>query len=192
MSDHTPAVDRGLSEAQEREAFNDWADSQDLHDVEDRSGALVGWLGRSAIAASAPSQAEPIDMVLHCPKCGLQHVDAPEDADCDGEVAHTHGWSNPPHRSHLCHSCGCIWRPADVTTNGVAAIQTKGKADTWEASQEQAGERVEDVALMREALSVIAGGDGCPIEIAQQTLDMIAAPPPPPQPSPQEIINQVR
>lgn len=36
---------------------------------------------------------------------------------------------------------------------------------------------------MREALSVIAGGDGCPIEIAQQTLDMIAAPPPPAQPS---------
>src|SRR5574340_600312 len=24
------------------------------------------------------------------------------------------GWDNPPHRSHLCHGCGHIWRPADV------------------------------------------------------------------------------
>ena len=39
-------------------------------------------------------------------------------------------WNNPPHRSHLCHSCGHIWRPADVPTNGVAAIKTKGSADS--------------------------------------------------------------
>lgn len=34
------------------------------------------------------------------------------------------------HRSHLCHGCGHIWRPADVPTNGVAAVKTKGKADS--------------------------------------------------------------
>ncbi len=35
-----------------------------------------------------------------------------------------------PHRSHLCHGCGHIWRPADVPTNGVVATKTKGKADS--------------------------------------------------------------
>lgn len=67
----------------------------------------------------------PIDMVLHCPVCGVQHIDAPEAA------GHSpHGWHNPPHRSHLCHSCGYVWRPADVPTNGVLELKTKGKADS--------------------------------------------------------------
>ena len=67
-----------------------------------------------------------VDMVLHCPACHAQHVDAPG-ADFDG---YDHHWDNPPHRSHLCHSCGHIWRPADVCTNGVAAINTRGKNDS--------------------------------------------------------------
>lgn len=65
----------------------------------------------------------PIDMLLWCPACHTQHVDEPDER--------TEGWVNPPHRSHLCHHCGTIWRPADVPTNGVAAISTRGKADTW-------------------------------------------------------------
>lgn len=73
----------------------------------------------------------PIDMILHCPVCHTQHIDAPgtliTDDSGDGEYL----WTNPPHRSHLCHGCGCIWRPADVPTNGVKAITTRGKADTW-------------------------------------------------------------
>lgn len=63
---------------------------------------------------------KPIDMIIHCGQCGHQHVDAP-----DGE------WTNPPHRSHLCAACGAIWRVADVPTNGVARIATRGSADTW-------------------------------------------------------------
>lgn len=77
----------------------------------------------------------PIDMVLHCPACGAQHIDAPESPgeytlrgyDPLGAVALA--WTNPPHRSHLCHGCGHIWRPADVPTNGVAAVKTRGKND---------------------------------------------------------------
>jgi len=65
---------------------------------------------------------KPIDMVLHCPACGMQHVDAPDER--------TPGWVNEPHRSHLCHDCGHVWRPSDVPTNGVAAVKTKGKADS--------------------------------------------------------------
>jgi len=74
----------------------------------------------------------PIDMVLHCPKCGKQHIDAPEwvDDPHDIEQGQMRVWDNPPHRSHLCHGCGHVWRPADVPTNGVAAVKTRGKADS--------------------------------------------------------------
>lgn len=63
-----------------------------------------------------------LDVVLHCPACGTQHVDAP-----DPEK----GWTDPAHRSHLCASCGCVWRAADVPTRGVAAPTTRGGEDTW-------------------------------------------------------------
>lgn len=62
----------------------------------------------------------PIPMVLHCPSCGSQHIDAP-----------TPEWPNPPHRSHLCGTCGCIWRPADVPTVGVERVETRSTCDNW-------------------------------------------------------------
>lgn len=80
----------------------------------------------------------PIDMILYCPNCGVQHVDA---ADADNEQtiqpAGADVWTNPPHRSHLCDDCGIIWRPADVPTNGVAEIKTHGHHDTWPAHNEE-------------------------------------------------------
>lgn len=63
----------------------------------------------------------PVPMLLFCPGCGLQHIDAPDER--------TPGWTNPPHRSHLCHGCGYIWRPCDRPTDGVAALTTKGPKD---------------------------------------------------------------
>jgi len=62
----------------------------------------------------------PIDMILFCPKCHKQHLDAPNT---------DKNWTNPPHRSHECQFCGYIWRPADVATNGVTAIATRGERD---------------------------------------------------------------
>lgn len=62
----------------------------------------------------------PLDMVLFCPACGLQHVDEPTPGK----------WDNPPHRSHLCAGCGHIWRPADFPTNGVTEIATRGQYDS--------------------------------------------------------------
>jgi predicted RNA-binding Zn-ribbon protein involved in translation (DUF1610 family) len=104
-------------------------------------------------AINAAGAARPIDMVLYCPNCGAQHIDAPEKATkthADRGCGHCGGtgqtcdfptclnlWSNPPHRSHLCHKCACIWRPADVPTNGVASIKTEGKADTWPAEHNE-------------------------------------------------------
>lgn len=71
---------------------------------------------------SKKAEPKPIDMVLFCPKCNAIHIDRPEPEK---------GWDNPPHRSHLCHGCGTIWRPADVPTNGVAKPQTRGEKDTF-------------------------------------------------------------
>lgn len=90
-----------------------------------RASEEIGVL-RAALAHNA--QATPIPMVLHCPSCGMQHIDAPEESSVD-RIEQAMRWTNPPHRSHLCHGCGTIWRPADVPTVGVEAILTRGKAD---------------------------------------------------------------
>ncbi len=76
-------------------------------------------MSRSTIMKELESELErvkaerdaPVDMMLWCPKCGHQHIDAPE-----GD------WTNPPHRSHLCHNCNHIWRPAEIFTNGVLFV----------------------------------------------------------------------
>lgn len=62
----------------------------------------------------------PIPMVLHCPRCGAQHVDAAEPQS---------GWDNPPHKSHKCGSCKLVWRPCDLATTGVDKIETRGQVD---------------------------------------------------------------
>ncbi|GEM_PF-1790519 len=76
---------------------------------------------RPALQAAIAAQG-PVPMVLYCPRCHVQHVDAPDERTPD--------WQNPPHRSHLCHGCGLIWRPADVPTIGVERTQTVGRGDT--------------------------------------------------------------
>ena len=53
----------------------------------------------------------PVPMVLRCPECNGQHVDTPNVAQ---------GWTNPPHRTHLCNFCGHLWRPFEYHTEGVA------------------------------------------------------------------------
>lgn len=72
----------------------------------------------------------PIPMVLHCPRCGVQHIDRADPYIVPGRTT----WDNPPHRSHLCKpedgGCGLVWRPADVATTGVEQVKTTGKADT--------------------------------------------------------------
>lgn len=81
----------------------------------------------------------PIPMILFCPNCAKQHIDKTEEhkPDCDWSTSYNPAapctcgaWTNPPHRSHLCAHCGCIWRPADVPTTGVAVIQTIGENDS--------------------------------------------------------------
>lgn len=48
----------------------------------------------------------PIPMLLACPVCHARHID-------EGVYA------TKPHRTHVCQSCGMVWRPALVHTVGV-------------------------------------------------------------------------
>jgi predicted RNA-binding Zn-ribbon protein involved in translation (DUF1610 family) len=94
---------------------------------------------RAVVDAAQP---DPIDMILYCPNCGQQHIDEPGETTRWANNEHPprvtgEPWTNPPHRSHLCHACGMIWRPADVATNGVAEIKTKGHHDSWPVHVEE-------------------------------------------------------
>jgi hypothetical protein len=48
----------------------------------------------------------PVPMVLHCPECGLRHIDSGAQAE-------------RAHRTHACQHCGFLWAPAVVATVGV-------------------------------------------------------------------------
>jgi len=104
--------------------------------LRDDTGGWHAWWPAGRIRKAAPTQQvieRPIDMVLFCPACGTQHIDASEyERDLGkGNTSRTNDvWTNPPHRSHLCSSCGHIWRPADVPTNGVERVTTSGQADS--------------------------------------------------------------
>lgn len=109
--------------------------------------ALDYWLrARKHKEGGLMVEPQPIDMILYCPSCGALHVDKREVSPTppDGvyithfdewgpvwtdDVHREITWDNPPHRSHLCHECGCVWRPADVPTNGVSKLTTNGKSD---------------------------------------------------------------
>lgn len=112
-ADHlTDAEQKQLVYQLERRAWNRRNDSP--------TEALLLAHVRGRTEGLAEARSKPIDMVLHCPGCGVQHIDSPYPAK---------GWTNPPHRSHLCHGCGLVWRPADIPTNGVQAVRTTGKED---------------------------------------------------------------
>lgn len=59
------------------------------------------------------NNSEPVEMLLYCPRCQHQHVDAPEPEK---------GWTNPPHATHTCGNCGLNWRPSNSHTTGVLVL----------------------------------------------------------------------
>lgn len=71
----------------------------------------------------------PRPMILFCPDCGEQHIDKPEPEN---------GWHNPPHKTHLCHGCGNLWRPSAEPTVGVAAITEQPLSKKWRRDMETA------------------------------------------------------
>ncbi len=98
------------------------SNSRALAEMRVGANAMANEITDLRFRLAAAEAAIPVPMLLFCPSCGRQHVDAPEAES---------GWTNPPHKSHKCHACGLVWRPADVPTNGVATIETRGSADTW-------------------------------------------------------------
>jgi hypothetical protein len=93
--------------------------AEDEKEGHDMSAGMFGLAVSQWLRGVATDLQGPIDMVLHCPNCGAQHIDAV-----------TETWPNEPHRTHLCHYCEHRWRPADVATNGVEAVKTRGKNDS--------------------------------------------------------------
>lgn len=70
--------------------------------------ALHAWF-RGEPLPPARANPAPIPMLLDCPDCFLAHIDVGE-------------WATRPHRTHKCVHCGNEWRPANVPTRGVQAL----------------------------------------------------------------------
>lgn len=87
---------------------------------EQRMMNQIGAVPNMSIIAALAAET-PVPMILFCPRCGAQHIDQPNAE---------RQWFNPPHRSHECQKCKCVWRPADICTTGVLAIETAGHVDT--------------------------------------------------------------
>jgi hypothetical protein len=87
--------------------------------VSDRTGEAHS-LGE-AVGNIVRQLSDPIEIVIHCPECGEQHIDEP---------VVSLGWTNPPHRTHLCEFCGITWRPCSRHTVGVASVP-QGPKSTW-------------------------------------------------------------
>lgn len=86
---------------------------------------LDGFVGdlEKAYNAQVPTQ-------IHCPQCGMLHVDQDE-------------WATTRlHRKHLCHGCKHIWAPYPVTTTGV---------DYHVACRENVDKLTADTAWLRSA-----------------------------------------
>lgn len=123
------------------------------------AGLKIATAIRAQGSGSTDGGAGPVQMLLFCPNCGLKHVDEPDERTPD--------WTNPPHKSHLCHGCGCIWRPADVPTEGVNAIATIGKADTLDLNSVE--------TLSRQPVPPASGDVGEMVERLRHTKQVLAA-----------------
>ena len=62
--------------------------------------------------------ASPLPLIIHCPKCHLQHVDVDDDSGNWATTRH--------HRKHLCKpedgGCGHVWMPSLRNTVGVREL----------------------------------------------------------------------
>lgn len=144
--------------------------ARSVHEMEyGQPGALA-----DSLRAIAAELEKPIDMILHCPACLEQHIDEPQTHQPEGvDVALV--WTNPPHRSHKCQHCGFQWRPADVATNGVAAIKTKGKDDM--VLVEVPAERLHKMRQTRATTWVSFADAAPPVDVTVHGLDPTATVP---------------
>lgn len=77
----------------------------------------------------ASAEVAPVPMILYCPTCQKQHIDAPEPAV---------GWTNPHHSKHRCAFCKTEWRPFPYKTTGMTVEDfTRQKNELTEDDQVQ-------------------------------------------------------
>lgn len=107
------------------------------------------------LEAYQKAEPRPVDMLLFCPNCSLQHIDEAKPDVCEtcghSDLSHFANdeipsgrmgcsvltcpcemftaWLNPAHKSHRCANCNHVWRPADAPTKGVFEIKTRGEND---------------------------------------------------------------
>jgi len=111
-------------------------DQRNFPNATEASGVCVGEHVALSIAAEAAKMIERlrntgVPCELDCPACGVAHVDEPKPKI---------GWLNPPHRVHICHSCGQEWQPFDVATFGVKSKRAEAAKLTLGAAQAKAAE----------------------------------------------------
>lgn len=70
--------------------------------------AVVSGVGGAAFSSSRglKEPVDPVPMLLWCPMCHARHIDQGN-------------FTEQPHHTHACQSCGLAWRPALVATVGV-------------------------------------------------------------------------
>lgn len=64
------------------------------------------------LAKQVRELSEPVQLLLACPECGVQHVDEDE-------------WAARYHHTHRCVACGNEWSPALRATVGVRVLATR-------------------------------------------------------------------
>lgn len=83
-------------------------------------------------------------MILKCPVCKGRHIDEPNEAI---------GWTNPPHKTHLCTHCGHLWRPHEYPTVGVSdedwlAFMGSLTDDDWKEALKMANDMIPQQAVL--------------------------------------------
>lgn len=81
--------------------------------------ALIAYAAEVAPKPSRFDHLEPVPLILHCPACGVRHIDRG-------------AFATKPHHTHACQGCGHVWRPSTVDTFGVAFLPGFHDADTAE------------------------------------------------------------
>jgi hypothetical protein len=111
-----------------------------IGDIDPRLAYDAGWQLATDYSQPDGETNEPLDVILFCPECQLQHIDKAEPDVCEncGHLERNHdfggnfhgcchcvkftAWLNPSHKKHRCASCNHVWKAANVPTNGVSAL----------------------------------------------------------------------
>ena len=81
-----------------------------IETLQHQEGCSVARYNAACLPAAPVQAIASIPMLLDCPQCNQIHIDLGE-------------WATRLHKTHLCSGCLHEWRPANVATVGVAALE---------------------------------------------------------------------